>query len=86
MTTFLNIIVGLLILAIALSTVRLVIGPRLANRVIALDVITVLAAALTAILAIQFDQRVFLDATIILSLVSFVGTVAFAHYIERGAR
>ena len=85
MTVFVNIIVGALIIAIALATVRLVRGPGLANRVVALDVIAMLGAALTAVFAIQFDVRVFLDVTIILALVSFVGTVAFAHYIERGA-
>lgn len=84
MTVFVNIIVGALIIAIALATVRLVRGPRLANRVVALDVIAVLGAALTALFAIQFDVRVFLDVTIILALVSFVGTVAFAYYIEQG--
>jgi multicomponent Na+:H+ antiporter subunit F len=86
MTVFVNIIVGALIIAIALATVRLVRGPGLANRVVALDVIAVLGAALTAVFAMHFDVRVFLDVTIILALVSFVGTVAFAYYIERGAQ
>ena len=85
MPVFVNIIVGVLIIAIALATARLVRGPRLASRVVALDVIAVLGAALTAVFAIQFDKRVFLDVTIILALVSFVGTVAFAYCIERGA-
>ncbi len=85
MTVFVNIIVGALIIAMTLATARLVRGPGLANRVVALDVIAVLGAALTAVFAIQFDVRVFLDVTIILALVSFVGTVAFAYYIERGA-
>lgn len=85
MTMFVHIIVGVLIIAIALATTRLVQGPRVTNRVVALDVIAVLGAALTAVLAIQYDLRVFLDVTIILALVSFIGTVAFAYYIERGA-
>ena len=85
MTVFVDIIVGTLIIAIAVATVRLVRGPGLASRVVALDVIAVLGAALTAAFAIKFDVRVFLDVTIILALVSFVGTVAFAYYIERGA-
>jgi multicomponent Na+:H+ antiporter subunit F len=84
MTVFVNIIVGILMVAIALATVRLMRGPGLASRVVALDVIAVFAAALTAVFAIQFDVRVFLDVTIILALVSFVGTVAFAYHIERG--
>jgi multicomponent Na+:H+ antiporter subunit F len=85
MITIVNIIVGLLVVGIALATFRLVRGPGLANRVVALDVIAVLGAALTASFAIQFHQRVFLDVTIILALVSFVGTVAFALHVERGA-
>lgn len=85
MAIFVNIIAGALIAAMALATYRLVRGPGLANRVVALDVIAVLGAALTALCAIAFQQRVFLDVTIILALVSFIGTVAFAHYIERGA-
>lgn len=85
MVSFINTILGILIVAIILATVRLVRGPGLVNRVIALDVIAVLAAALTALFAIQFDERVFLDVTVILALVSFVGTVAFAYYIDRGA-
>jgi multicomponent Na+:H+ antiporter subunit F len=84
MTVFVNIIVGVLIIATALATVRLVRGPGLASRVVALDVIAVLGATLTAVFAIQFDVRVFLDVSIILALVSFVGTVAFAYCIERG--
>jgi multicomponent Na+:H+ antiporter subunit F len=85
MTMFVNIMIGLLALAIALAAIRLVCGPGLANRVVALDVIAVLGAALTALFAIHFDLRVFLDVTIVLALVSFVGTVAFAYYIQRGA-
>lgn len=86
MTMFVDMIVAVMVVAIAVATVRLVRGPGLANRVVALDVIAVLAAALTAVFAIRFEVRAFLDVTIILALVSFIGSVAFAHYIERGAR
>lgn len=86
MEWFLTVMINLLVLAIALAAVRLVRGPRLVNRVIALDVIAVLGAALTALLAIKFDQQVFLDVTIVLALISFIGTVAFAYYVEKGAR
>jgi multicomponent Na+:H+ antiporter subunit F len=85
MAMFVNTITGVLVVAIGLATTRLVRGPGLVNRVVALDVIAVLGAALTALFAIQFEQRVFLDVTVILALVSFVGTVAFAYYIERRA-
>jgi multicomponent Na+:H+ antiporter subunit F len=41
---------------------------------------------LTALFAMQFERPVFLDVAMILALVSFVGTVAFAYYVEKGAR
>ena len=86
MAVFVRIVVAFVLVAIALATIRLVRGPGLVNRVVALDVIAVLGAALTALFAIQFERPVFLDVTMILALVSFVGTVAFAYYVEKGAR
>jgi multicomponent Na+:H+ antiporter subunit F len=86
MTVFVQFVVGLVLVAIALAAIRLVRGPGLANRVVALDVIAVLGAALTALFAMQFELPVFLDVAMILALVSFVGTVAFAYYVEKGAR
>jgi len=81
-----SVLAGVLVVAIALAAIRLVRGPGLANRVVALDVMAVLAAGLTAVFAIQYRHHVFLDVTMILALISFVGTVAFAYYIEKGAR
>lgn len=86
MTLFMHIIAGMLVVAMAMATLRLVRGPSLADRVVALDVIAVLGAGLSALFAIQFEQCAFLDVTIILALISFVGTVAFAHYIERKSK
>lgn len=81
----LQIVMGLLVLSLVLSTLRLLRGPTLANRVLALDIIAVLAAALTAVCAILYDRRVFLDVTIVIALVSFVSTVAFAYYVGKRA-
>lgn len=83
MPLVLQMIAGVLVVAIGLSTIRLVRGPSLADRAVALDVIAVLAAALTAVFAILYQQRVFLDVTVVLALISFVGTVAFAYYVGK---
>jgi multicomponent Na+:H+ antiporter subunit F len=83
MTAFLDLIITLLVLAIVIASWRLVRGPSLPNRVVALDVIMVLAASLSAVFAIRFDVRVFIDITIVLALVSFVGTVAFAYFLDK---
>jgi multicomponent Na+:H+ antiporter subunit F len=71
--------------ALLLAFVRLARGPSLSDRVIALDLIAVLAVGLIAMVAFAADQAVFLDAAIVLALVAFLGTVAFARYLERRA-
>ena len=71
--------------ALLLVFVRLARGPSLSDRVIALDLMAVLAVSLIAIVAFKADQSIFLDAAIVLALVAFLGTVAFARYLERRA-
>jgi multicomponent Na+:H+ antiporter subunit F len=71
--------------ALLLAFVRLARGPSLSDRVIALDLIAVLAVGLIAMVAFEAEQAVFLDAAIVLALVAFLGTVAFARYLERRA-
>ncbi|HXG52922.1 MAG TPA: cation:proton antiporter [candidate division Zixibacteria bacterium] len=72
--------------ALALGFLRLVRGPSLPDRVVALDLITVIAAAILAVETLATRRAVFLDAAIVLALISFLGTVAFARYLERRGR
>jgi multicomponent Na+:H+ antiporter subunit F len=69
--------------AILLATVRLIRGPSLPDRVVALDLISILVAGSTAIYAIASGQAAYLDVATILALISFLGTVAFARYLEK---
>lgn len=74
---------ALVLLGAALATLRLVLGPSLADRVVALDYLAVLLAVLAALLAIRTGEPLFLDVAVVLSLVGFVAAVAFARYAER---
>jgi multicomponent Na+:H+ antiporter subunit F len=78
-----NLVFGVIVLAMFLALIRLVRGPSLPDRVVALDLITVQIAAMLAVDTIATGQSVFLDAAIVLALISFLGTVAFARYLER---
>jgi multicomponent Na+:H+ antiporter subunit F len=69
--------------ALMLTFVRLVKGPSLPDRVIALDLMSVIGIGLIATYAIATGQPILLDVAIILALLSFLGTVAFARYVER---
>jgi multicomponent Na+:H+ antiporter subunit F len=74
---------SMMAVAIMLAVIRLIRGPSLPDRVVALDLISILAAGITAIYAIASGQAVFLDVATILALISFLGTVAFARYVEK---
>lgn len=76
-------VVAMLIIALMLGFVRLYRGPHQADRVVALDFITTLGISIITAYAILTDQIVLLDVAIVLALISFFGTVAFAYYLER---
>jgi multisubunit Na+/H+ antiporter MnhF subunit len=63
--------------------IRLMLGPSLADRVVSLDLVTVLLIAVAALLALKTGEAVYLDLGLALALVGFLATVAFARYAER---
>jgi multicomponent Na+:H+ antiporter subunit F len=79
---------ALLALAIALllSFVRLLRGPSLMDRVVALELIASLVAGIVATYAIGSDEPALIDVAIALALVAFLAAVAFARYAERALR
>ena len=83
MSTVISICFAMLGVSLLLAFVRLVRGPSLPDRVVALDLIAVIAVALVIVLDIQSNVIVFLDAGIVVALVGFVGSIAFARYLER---
>jgi multisubunit Na+/H+ antiporter MnhF subunit len=74
---------GLVCVGLAAACVRLVLGPSLADRVVALDFISVGLVAITALLAIQTEHTAYLDVGAAVALTAFLATVAFARYAER---
>lgn len=66
--------------------VRLARGPSLPDRVVALDFMTAVAVAASGVWTMATDNPVFLDVAMVLALITFVGTVAFARYLERRGR
>lgn len=76
----------LLALAAVLTFVRLVRGPTLPDRVIAIDLIGVLIVCTIVVVGATTGEQAFLDVAIVVALISFVGTVAYAAYVERERR
>ncbi len=76
----------LLLAGLIFSFIRLVVGPSLPDRVVALDLMTVLIIVFCGIFAILENKPAFLDVALVLALVGFLATVALARYVERYAQ
>lgn len=75
--------IPLLSITVVLAFVRLVIGPSLPDRVVALDLMSTIGIGAIAVYAIATQAPVFLDVASVLALVSFLGVIAFAYYVVK---
>ncbi len=76
---------ALLAVALILAFFRVLRGPSLPDRIIALDLMASLVVGILAVHSIRTGEYVYLTAGIALALISFIGTVALALFIRRGA-
>ena len=78
---------GLIILSLSIAIVlyRIIKGPENADRIIALDLLSILLISLVTLYSINTNEETYLDVVIAYALVAFLGTVAFARYLERSA-
>ena len=85
---FLDIVAGgclaVLAIALAITCARLVRGPTLSDRVVALELISTIFVGVVAVWAILSRQTIYLDVGIVLALVSFLSAVAFARFMVLG--
>ena len=70
--------------AVLVAVVRLVRGPTLPDRVVAMDLIGILVVGLIVVLAASTGVHATLDAAIVIALIAFVATIAYATYVEKG--
>lgn len=82
MAVITNVTLGILGLAAALALVRLVRGPGLADRVVALDVVLLSLAGGIAVQAAPTESDVFLLTLVVVTVIVFVSTVVIARYLE----
>ncbi|MFW7377279.1 MAG: monovalent cation/H+ antiporter complex subunit F [Oligoflexus sp.] len=72
--------------ALLFASFRLIRGPSLSDRVMALDLIAIIIIAILAICSIAYDATYLLDIAIVMALISFIGTVAFSMFIQKRAQ
>jgi multicomponent Na+:H+ antiporter subunit F len=83
-----NVVLYIALLCISLAMVglvyRVIKGPSVPDRVIALDGLGINLVAIIAILSIILKTSAFLDIILLIGILAFIGTVAFAKYLEKG--
>lgn len=75
---------GCLSVALIMVAVRATIGPTVADRVVAADALSTLLMSLIIASSIWLDEVMYLDYVLVLAVLSFVGTVAYSKYLQRG--
>lgn len=74
----------LLILSVLATTYRLVKGPSAPDRVQALDALGINIISGVAIFSVMMRSTGFFEVILLIGILSFIGTIAFARFIERG--
>ena len=72
------------VIALFVAAVRFFRGPTSVDRVIAFDVLTIISISLIAIIAYTAGRVIYLDVAIVYGLLSFLGVIIVAKYLERG--
>ena len=74
---------GLLSLALVFAFIRLLLGPSLPDRVVALELIASITVGLIAAYAVNAGVPAALDVALVLALTGFLAAVAFSRYLEK---
>ena len=80
-TTTVHIALAILVLALLMTAIRVIIGPTLADRVLALDQLVSIAIGFIALIAVKTGFELYIDIALALALAGFLATAAFARYI-----
>ncbi|PIK31522.1 Na(+)/H(+) antiporter subunit F [Bacillus siamensis] len=83
-TFILQLSLGIIAVSTLLYVIRVIKGPTIPDRVVALDGIGINLIAMTALVSILLRTTAFLDIILLLGILSFIGTIAFAKFLEKG--
>lgn len=75
---------GLLSLSIVIALFRIIKGPTLPDRILALDSISYSIIGIVAILSMRMDTRAYLETILLIGILAFLSTIALCKFLERG--
>jgi len=70
--------------AISLCLLRMLKGPSAPDRAVAVDTMATITTALLVLLASSFERCVYLDVALVYAVLTFIGSVAVARFLEKG--
>lgn len=80
----LYIALGAVGLAQLLAMARLVIGPHVGDRILALDTMVINAIGLIILMGVKWGTQIYFESAMIIAMLGFVSTVALARFVLRG--
>ena len=72
------------LIAVVLAFFRLLLGPTVADRAVALDGMTIISISIITAAAFFLGRIIYIDVAMVYALISFLGIIAIARFIERG--
>jgi len=75
---------SLLAVSIVIALYRVIKGPSLSDRILALDSIGYNVIGIVAILSIMLDSRAYLETILLIGILAFLSTVVLCKFLERG--
>jgi multisubunit Na+/H+ antiporter MnhF subunit len=84
LSAVINVVMFGLSVSMALCLYRLLIGPHVVDRLLALDTISTNLLAFLVVLSIRLETDLYMESVLVLAVLAFVGTVAIAKYLVRG--
>lgn len=76
------VVFSLMGLGLLFTVIRLIIGPKLSDRVVSLDTFNMIVIGVIVVLALIFDSNLYLDIAIVYAILAFLETVVFARFLE----
>lgn len=80
------ILAGAILVLVVICLIRLVLGPTIPDRMVALDVMNTLVVGLLVVVGVAIDRFIYVDVAIVYALLSFVSTLYLAKFIEGSER
>lgn len=74
----------LLSLSLLLTLYRIIKGPTVHDRILALDSVGYIVIGIVAVLSVRLDSHAYLETILLIGILAFLSTIALSRYMERG--